>query len=164
MNRHLQITLFVFSVGSLLFSQDLQADKIEILGNTLTPIKIKPKKETGLTELYVLENTDNVRISVESVAPDDVVVSNFSMLGAAFSTPVESIKKTGDHIIISDITGDSGYIIQDGSSTSYIWIVDYSKHVFNIESLSLSPDSGCEETILDFNGYAEPINLSLIHN
>lgn len=155
----LVVLSFVFSFSV----KEMKAQKIEFIGTTLSPIKITPKKESGLTNIFVLDNSSNVGLRIEASEPDRVNISNFTMLGAAFATPVDNIVIRGKYITVPDLIGDSGYMVEDGSKVFYFWIVDYSKHNFNIESISLSTESGCDETVLDINGNADAINYYTIN-
>lgn len=162
MFKYLILPFLIFLSGILQFTQEIKAQKIEMLGSNHKPILITPKKETGLSSIYVLANVEDVSMSIKSDYPDKVTVSTFNVLGAAFPSPVTNLNIEADGIIIHQIEGDSGYIIQDGDSTDYIWIIDYSKHIFNIESVTLSPDLNCDETILKIDGKGNPINYYTI--
>lgn len=146
-----------------IFAPELFAQKIEFSGVDLSPITITPKKDTGLSAIYVLYNVTNAKINISMPDSRDVNINKFSSLGAAFGTPVENFSKDGNVVTIYDIEGDCGYAIQSGSTTDYIWIIDYSKHVFNIQAMDLSSDSTCDETILNVVGDANAINYFTIN-
>lgn len=133
------------------------AQKIELSGGEYPAIVITPSKETGLNQLYVAYDITNLTLIYTTNNPGDVKVSVFSNKGANFATPVDNINIDNNNVKVDRLTSDSGYIIEDGEITQYIWIVDYASHRYNIDAISPSPDTSCESTILDVSGQASPI-------
>lgn len=158
----------VRSIGLIIFiatttPSEAFAQKIELSGGDYQAIVITPSKDTGLNQLYVAYDMTNLTLTYTTSNPRGVKVSVFSNKGANFATPIDRINIDNNSVKIDQLKGDSGYIIEDGETTQYIWIVDYAEHRYKITDLTPSSESDCESTILDVTGYAAPINYYTIN-
>ncbi len=66
-------------------------------------------------------------------------------------------------MVVSGVSGNYGYIIEDGSARHYIWIVDYLPYRFKISDVWDNGESDCEATILSVAGSAEPIHYFTVN-
>lgn len=139
------------------------ADVLNFEGCSFPPISVSPSKDTGLDYLYVLYNVQEAKIRIDSTNPANVKISQFSNLGGAFQTPVEDFIIDGNYIYIDVITPNSGYIIEENGKSKYIWIIDYSDYIFDVQSLYLSEDNSCDATVLEISGNAKPIHYYTIN-
>ena len=155
--------LWIIMTGGFLFFNKATASKLEVLGNNLPPIQIEPDKSTGLNSIFVVSELNNSVLRYKTNSPQEVRVSYYSNLGAAYATPINSLTYDGEYIYINNPIGDVGYIFSENNSNEYFWIVDYSKHEYVPGALRISESGGCDETILDFNGSAGPINYFSIN-
>ncbi len=141
----------------------MAAPKISFNGASLRPVQLTPEKSTGLDEIYVLYNTDGVSFSIPVTSPANAKLYKYSNLGGGYAQEVTGVTFDGNNLILANIEGNTGYIVEDGTQRYYYWIVNYQPFRFTAQSITLSPETSCESTILAFNGHAEPIHYYAIN-
>lgn len=139
----------------LAMSHGAMAADLNFSTSSPKPISITPDKNTGLDKIYVLYDMDNVSVSYRSNS-DKVKWYQYDNLGGGYAEEVSSTYNNGISMLDKPV-GDKGYIVEDGDRRYYFWIVDYSSKRFVLHSVEYSPDSGCDETILDIDCEAAPI-------
>lgn len=150
--------------GSLLLLLAISALNIKIQASSLffnntgfSPIKIVPAASTGITELYVLHDLDNVSITYTSENNAEVEWSVYENMGGAYAEPIPDLIKEGNSFTLLSPKGNAGYIIRDNGRNYIFWLVDYSKYNFSPQQLSFNNESTCDATIINFEGKADPI-------
>ena len=132
--------------------------QVSIDGTARTPIEIVPDASTGLSKVYVLDAcSPTTVITYQSKNTTTPTWLAFGQLGAAYAEPIEGVEYAGALSRLRNLKPDCGYVIQDGQTITYFWIVDYSTHELRLNSLSLSPESDCQTTTLQLDGDAGAI-------
>ncbi|MCM1222757.1 MAG: gliding motility-associated C-terminal domain-containing protein [Lachnospiraceae bacterium] len=127
--------------------------QLSFIGTDHDVITITPGASTGLNDIYVLYNTSGVSLSYMSENDNSRPEwYKFGNLGGGYAELIPNVKYDGFSSSISIVEGDTGYIIRDGKTTLYFWVVDYSRHPLSINGIELSPESDCSTVALDFNG------------
>lgn len=140
--------------------------QVSFNGTSHEVITVTPEASTGLNSVFVMYTTSGASISYLSkngnTRPE---WSKFRNLGGGYAEVLNTgIIYEGAYSTLTDIDGDTGYIIRDGSSTYCFWIVDYSRHPLHIDGISVSPESDCRTVALDFTGTGgEPIRFFTIN-
>lgn len=134
----------------------LSGAELTFKGNPLEAIAVEPAANSGLSAVYVLNSVGGVRAIYESATGSQVSWQRYSALGGGYAEAVASTQ-SGSVSTLTNLEGNMGYIVTDGTSTSCFWIVDYSKFEPTLTSISLSDQTDCSTTWLDFNGSAGPI-------
>ncbi|MFI3240114.1 MAG: gliding motility-associated C-terminal domain-containing protein [Bacteroidales bacterium] len=156
MNRIIAIFILIFiqlqAIGQISFSGNLYSIYIDT-----------PAITTGLSDIYVLHETDQVSISY-TTNNSSVKWYSFSSLGATYANQITSnITYSGNTSTLSLITPNSGYIIEDGSETIYFWVVDYSDYQLTIEDISVDNSyQECGMTKVDVTASAKTITYYTI--
>lgn len=154
----------VYSTLSLVFIVAVSsAANISFSGNSLPAITLTADKNTGLDNIYVLYQTTGVRAAYECSDPAAVKWYRYSNLGGGYAQEVTDVTAGDGVSIINRIEGDSGYIIEDNGSNTYIWIVGYEPHRFWISEVHVSDESDCDITRLETNAEAGPIHYYTIN-
>ncbi|MDE6086431.1 MAG: gliding motility-associated C-terminal domain-containing protein [Muribaculaceae bacterium] len=125
-------------------------------------IEIKPDANTGLEAIYVLENTQDVRISYTS-SGGNVQWSRFSSQGGGYAQEIP-FSVSGNLSSIDLQTGDMGYIVTENERQHCFWIIDYSQHEMSLQAVS--PDieeSDCAMIMLKIDGSAPRIQYYTIN-
>lgn len=131
--------------------------ELEFHGTTYTPIAETPDRSSGLDKVYILENANGVTASYTSTtSSSNVTWMRFSNLGGAYAEPV-SVNRDGATTSLTLGHDDMGYIIEDGNERHYFWITNYANHPLNINSLAISDESDCQNTILVPGGNGDAI-------
>ncbi len=116
-------------------------------------ITVRPESSTGLDNIYVVYSVAGVSISYTSQnSGAKAEWSRYSNLGGGYAEPINEIVYEGPMSTLTNVKGDMGYIIRDGSKTVCFWVVDYSRHAFHIGGISVSDESDCQTVALSFNG------------
>ena len=93
-------------------------------------------------KVFMVYGMDNVQISYTSTSTSHQWY-RYKTRVSENSEPVESLQ-TGTSSVVTKIEEGYGYYVVDESvniiNRYYVWVIDYSKHEFNIRNLSVSPD------------------------
>lgn len=142
---------------------NINAKDVAFSNNAKSVVKVTPEKNTGLDAIYVLSDVVDVEMSFDS---GDVVQSKwyrYSNLGGGYAEEINGVEQSGTVSTLRTIEGDMGYIIETGDSRYYFWVVDYSKHVLSVNSLSFSNEDECGETSIVVDGYGDAIKYFTIN-
>lgn len=154
----------ICALAAILYFQSPVFAEITFRGNSFPVITEKPDASTGLNAVYVVRGTGGVSISYTAASPAARPTwSIYGTRGGGYAEPIQNVIYNGAVSTLENITGDCGYIIEDGGSRTYFWITDYSLHEFSIDNLQVGPDSGCSSVSLDFTGNAAPIYYTTIN-
>lgn len=132
------------------------ADGLTFRGLQLQAITIEPQKSTGLTAVYVLPYVTGVSAEFQSTTPDTVKWQRFSKLGAAYAEDVAS-SVNGNVSTLTNLESNMGYVVSDGTTSYFFWVIDHSATPIRLTSLELSPTSDCSTTWLNVDGDGEAI-------
>lgn len=127
-------------------------------GISRTALSETPNSSSGLDAIYVLPTVSNASASYKA-STQNVKWLKWGMQGAAYATeiPASNIIKSGNSYTLTNIEGNCGYTIEDGSSIHYFWIVDYSTHPYSVSAVHVDDDSDCAMTSLRTEGTADRI-------
>jgi len=159
LNAMLRLSTLVILLTAIHISA-LCAGNIRIDGSSHDIITETPAANTGLDNVYIMFNTQGCRITyTASSASAAVRWQKFGYLGAAHATDISDgvISRAGTEITLTEIEPDCGYAITDNGRTTYIWIVDYSRHPFDISSINFNAEQDCDRASVNVEGSAERI-------
>lgn len=121
-------------------------------------IAVEAPASAGLNGgVHVAPSTAGLRMVYTSDNPSQVKWSRYSSLGAAYAEAVTSSGNDTGASWLDSPQGDMGYVIEDGASTTYLWLVDYSGHAFSPGNITLSAEQECGRTALDCSGKGDEI-------
>lgn len=157
-------TFLIISAGLWLPCAALGAG-LTFTGNTLPVLTPGVEASTGLNALYVLNDCQGVSATYTSSAQNTVVWHQYDSRGGGFAEPVtQGVSQTGAESTLAQVKGDTGYIIEDGDTRFYCWVVDYAKHPLVFRSLAYNATlSDCGMAALDFGGEAGQITYYTIN-
>lgn len=139
------------------------AGKVSFIGSGKIPVEIVPEKNTGLNELYVIYDAEGVSMSYDSGKSELSRWYRYSNLGGGYAEELSGVSQTGSVSTLNDVEGDMGYIIETGDSRHYFWVVDYSKHLLNLEGVAFASEQNCGEVNLLLQGNGEPVKYFTIN-
>lgn len=145
-------------LSAIVISVTLPASALDFDGASSAVFNMKPEAQTGINELYVLRNTQGVKVSYTSLTGSPVKWYRYGANGAAFAQEIIEVTTDGktSAVILGD--DDIGLVIEEAGRQYYYWIVNYENHVFEASSISVGNESDCQSVILDFSGSATPIH------
>ncbi len=150
----IQFFLFVALSGSAQVTFSGTAEKV---------ITDQPAASTGLEAVYVLDHAAGVRVSYTSTGGNRPVWQSYSNLGGGFAEPVADVSYSGSTSSIILPGGDCGYIIEDGTTRRYFYVIDYSAHPYDVRSIRPSEQQDCGQISLDVDGTAPAITYYSIN-
>ncbi len=154
---------FIISILAVANVVALMAGPISFTGNGKTVITEKPEASTGLDELFVLYNTSGVSANYTASTSQPVTWYRYSNLGGGYAEEVTGIVTNGKTSTLSKVESDMGYIVEEGSSRYYFWVVDYSKHYFDVNALNIADEQECDRVALNISGNADAIKYYTIN-
>ncbi len=152
------------TIGCFLTSGSYAASLLSFEGNTYKVIDIDAEKSTGLNKIYVLNDIKGVSaIYTASGDSNSVRWYRYSNLGGGYAEEITNVEHDGNIYRLATLEGDMGYIIEDGETSYYFWIVDYSRHTFHISNVSAAAQQDCDSETLDVSGSGEAIHYYTIN-
>ncbi len=104
------------------------------------PIDVTPASNTGLQHVYVLYNTAGIRAQYTAASSSATVKwYRFSNLGGGFAEEVASYRNGAVSSV--DLTADDmGYIVDEGTTRTCYWVVNYANHRANLQQIEIVAD------------------------
>lgn len=130
------------------------ASELSFSGNALPALTETPANGSGLNMVYVLNGVSGVKASYTSTSGNRVTWQRFSALGGGYAQDVASTQ-SGNVSTLTTLEGNMGYIVTDGNSSSYFWVIDWSATHTYLAELVLSPQTDCATTWLELDGMGE---------
>lgn len=131
--------------------------QVSFIGNEDKILEETPPASSGLNCVYIVRNTSGVRCRYSSSGSQPVKVYRFHKEGASHATPVPATNTTDREWTFELGEGDCGYIIEDGTKSVFMWIVDYDANRLELGSMNVNAESDCNTVILDVAGHISPI-------
>lgn len=134
------------------------ASPVEIASGSFRTITAEPDRDSGLNEIFIVYGDEPVSVSYTSSSSATPKWYRYSNLGGGYAEEMADISIDGNVSSLSDAEKDMGYIIEDNDNRYYFWIVDYSRHPFALTAVSVSEESGCDQTVLNVEGSGDEIH------
>ena len=145
---------------ALTFLSPLSATaSVHIDSRGTSPIALAVEPSTGLSAIYVVESINGATAQFEAKNTSRPVWYTFGARGAAYAEaiPDGEIAYEGMTSRVA-LRPDCGFVVEDGTSRTYFWVVDYSQHVLSLKSLNINEsESDCRTVTLSLEGNAQPI-------
>ncbi|MGM9853647.1 MAG: gliding motility-associated C-terminal domain-containing protein [Muribaculaceae bacterium] len=129
--------------------------QLNFSGNTLPAITAEAERASGIEAIYVLNGTAGVTINY-TASSSSVTWNRYGAPGTPM-TEVGNVVRNGNTYSITANSGDTGYVISDGTDQHYFWVTDYSGHQLDITGVDISPESACDRTVLNISGHGDAI-------
>lgn len=129
--------------------------QLSFSGNTLPAITAEAERASGIEAIYILNGTAGVTISY-TASSSSVTWNRYGAPGTPM-TEVGNVVRNGNTYSITADSGDTGYVISDGTNQHYFWVTDYSGHQLDITGVDISPESACDRTVLNISGHGDAI-------
>ena len=121
-------------------------------------MEITPDKNTGLNKIYVLYDGGGVQMKYTAKSTlTPVTWYKYEELGGGYAEEVTDVVRNGAETYVPQVETECGYIIEEGTDRTYIWVVDYGQHVLRLNSIETEPASDCGTVTLHVNGGGEDI-------
>ena len=135
------------------------AQQVNFSGNTQEVYDAPVDSRTGLNHLYVLYTSQNVDMTYTAADPSETVTwYKFKEMGGAYATEVTGVihDATGK-TTLNNVEADCGYIIEEGTTRTYLWVADYQNALVNVSGLSFGEMGDCGTATLIVEGSGKDI-------
>ena len=151
---------YAICVAAAAIAMQAQAGRLVINGSSHAVIEETPTKDTGLNDLYIIYDTKGVTATY-TASSDNVAWYKYSNGSAAYKEQIPTRVSGKEHTIDLEAK-DMGYVIEDGNSIYYCWIVDYATHFLDLSGLEPDDVTDCNSVRLIFSGKADAITYYTI--
>ena len=118
----------------------------------------KPTSSTGLDMVYVVYNTQNVKMQYVATNADATVTwYKYGSLGGAYAEPLTDVKRNGGVTELNNVLPNTGYIIEEGTKRTYLWVVNYSDYYLHLQSIAANNEADCGSCVLNVEGKGNDI-------
>ncbi len=122
-----------------------------------------PAASTGLSHVYVMHSTDGVGMTyTASDASATVTWYRYGSAGGGYATVIDGVASSGAVTSLAQVIPDCGYIIEEGTHRTYVWVADYSTHNLTITGLEAQTASDCGTATLAVQGSGDDIDYYTI--
>ena len=140
----------------------LAQSQVRFTGNSKAIYEETPAKSTGLNKIYVLYNTDGVSMHYDAMTDQKVVWYEYGEGGGGYATELSGIITNGRETTLKDISPNKGYIIEEGTDRTYVWVVNYKEYYLRLHSIEPEAASDCGTATLHVNGTGKDIGYYTI--
>ena len=126
--------------------------QVSFSGNGKPVYEAVPSKNTGLDKIYVLYTAAGVSMSYKATTDAAVKWYAYGESGGGYATEIDGVVRAGNVTTLPSVAANSGYIIEEGTKRTYLWVTDYSKHRLSLKGLSAEPASDCGTATLKVEG------------
>ena len=149
---------YLLLLGLLIASMSMAAGELTFNGTSHDVITIEPAANTGLNAIYVLYDTQGVSMTYNATTASYVNWMIYGEGGGGYAQDITSgITRNGRTSTLNQVTPDHGYIIEEGTNRTYVWVTDYSKHRLRINSLLPIADGDCGTASIEVDGQCDDI-------
>ena len=143
--------LFHFAIISALSAFACKA-QLTFSGNVAPPVTESPDASSGLSSIYVLDNTSGVTASYTAASSSTPVRwMRFSSIGGGYAEEVTPVRN-GNVTSVTLTRDDMGYIVVEGTSRKCYWVGNYANHPCELRGLAIGPEQDCMSASLIFSG------------
>lgn len=132
-------------------------------GSSLPVLQETPEKTSGLDKIYVVYDVKGVSATYKASTDAPVTWYRYSTLGGGYAEPIVDISRAGRDYTLTSVQGDMGYIIEEGDTRSYFWVVNYIDHRLWLRSIRMADEQDCTATILDLDMEGTPLHYYSIN-
>lgn len=131
--------------------------QISFSGNLYEPYTETPASSTGLDCIYVLYDAYRVSMSYTASTSNTVTWYSYGSLGGGYAEEVTDVTTSGKVTTMSPVEANCGYIIEEGTDRTYIWVADYQSYHLHLNSITIDTEVDCGSVTLYVEGEGDDI-------
>lgn len=121
-------------------------------------IEVTPELSTGLNKIFVIYNTDGVKMNFTAATDDAVTWQRFDYSSGQLNIEeLTDTTHTGNVTTLNHVIPNTGYRITDGSRVYYYWVVNYVDYGLEFNDISSNSVDPCDLMTIDVDGQAGAI-------
>ena len=149
---------FLLAITVIMATAGAFAQQVSFSGNTKEVYDAPVDNNTGLNHLYVLYSAQNVAMTYTAADPsEDVTWYKYKEMGGSYATEVDVTHDGMGQTTLNPVEADCGYIIEEGTTRTYLWVADYQNALINLKGLSFGEMGDCGTATLLVDGSGEDI-------
>lgn len=150
--------LLLISIG-IYANTYIAAQQIYFEGNNLPVYIEKPNSSTGLNNIYVLYSSDGVSMNYsQQNVGTNVTWYSYDERGGGYAEPITGVERVDSRVTtMPQVVPNRGYIIEEGTDRTYIWVTDYSDYELNLQNIQADTQRDCGTARLDITGSGDDI-------
>ncbi len=126
-------------------------------GSGTEAIQAEADRQSGLNTILVVNAAGTAEITYSGSSPNQKWY-RYSNLGGGYAEEIDGVVYEGSTSTLPAAELDMGYIVEDGDSRYYFWLVGYRNYPFSVASVSVSDESDCDRTVLLTEGTGAEIH------
>ena len=127
-------------------------------------IELIPEESTGLDKIFVVYNTDGVKMNYTASTDDAVTWERFDgSSGQIIIEELTDITHNGNLTTLNHVIPNTGYRITEGSLINYYWVVNYADHYMELNDVSINDEDPCNLLTINVDGHADAINYYTVN-
>lgn len=145
----------------LLFSLTATAAKVDFTSQGPQVLHFDAPASSGLSAgVFVADGVDGVNLVYTANSTSaSVRFLRFSNTGGGYAEPAPGIPThDGTRWTLENVEGNMGYIIEEGTDRTYLWVVNYATQPLQLNAINPAAEQDCAMAALDFNGSATAID------
>jgi len=136
--------------------------QVQFAGGTTSlypPIEIKlSDNHTSLNRVYVLYDIDGVSMSFNSSTGEPAKWENYYYQnGNRVDEPVTGVRWNGMATTLDKIIPNRGYIITEGNTPFYCWVVNYADYPLELNDMFINNEAPCNLITISVDGHGDAI-------
>jgi len=137
---------------------------LELVSPGLKILECEVPTSSGLDRVYVSADMTGVTAVYTATSPGaNVTWMRYNNLGGGYAEPVDVHHDENGRWLLDKVEGNMGYIIEENSERTYIWVVDYASFPLALHSLEAAEEQECGTTALTLQGHADRITYTDIN-
>lgn len=154
----------VFYILMMVCGLNAVAAGLRFEGPGVRSVAVKAETSTGLETIYVVDNLSASRvIYTGSQGGSTPKWQQYSNLGGGYAEDVAFTSLGNGEFAVNAPSSDMGYIIEEDGSRHCYWVVDYSKHAFELQTVTAENRDDCSRVFLSATGNVGPITCYSIN-
>jgi gliding motility-associated-like protein len=113
---------------------------------------------TSLNKIYVVYDIEGVSMTFNSSTGQPAKWENYDYHnGEQVTEPVPGVRWNGMATTLDKIIPNKGYIITEGNTPFYCWVVNYADYYFELNDVSFNEEASCNLLSLKIDGQGDAI-------
>ena len=131
--------------------------QVALTDNTHEVMDIIPEANTGLNHIFVVYDVAGVSMTYTAQTENPVNWLEYGELGGGYAEPVEGVIAEGLVTTLPQVKSNRGYIIEEGTTRTYVWVTDYASYRLSLNGLQVDNDGDCATATLHVDGAGDDI-------
>ena len=122
------------------------------------PIEITlSDSHTTLNKIYVVYDVQGLKMSYTASTGENVAWKRYDANTWREPVAITDITHSGNVTTLNEVYPDMGYVITEGNTPFYCWVVNYADHYLELNDLFYNYEGSCNELTLNVDGQGGPI-------